>query len=449
MNNNCRIFSITLLLLLNIASISAQDKDTLEHITVYRHEISLLGGGGLSSLQYSPTAGKTETNLGGQFGVGYNFFFSPNWSINTGLEMSLYTGKFTAATLDESYPISKPAGAPKNSSFYFQSAYQNYEETQTASYLNIPLMIQYQTLGKHKFYASAGVKIGIPLSASYESTAESLTTRGYSDYTEQYYENMPPHGFDTYQGVSSSGDLDMNLAFLGAMETGMKWQLSNQISLYTGLYVDYGFNNIKSTDTNTNMVVYDEKNPTKKSYNSLFQSEFVDKVSPMGVGIKLKLSLGAGKKIFDQIKYPKVDTVNIVDKAEIDRLAIEKMRNAQTAQSTEANQKAREMIDRLQTEQDAIYKSNLVKITAPIYGSDFDSEQKSQLDEKIVILRQYPNMNITINVSACEEDTLREPQERAEKIKKYLVANDISSNRIKTKTNETPNCRTELRVDGK
>lgn len=261
-----------------------------------QHELTVYGGGGVSSLQYKSQGNHNLWNIAPQAGVGYSYNFSPVWSIGTGVEFTMYKGETTIENIQASTPIATPAGFPKWSNFFVQYAYKNYTETQEARYINIPLMLQC-TVGK--FYIAGAVKFGFPLSAHYTVSAHSLSVTGYSDYTAQMYEDMPAHGFTTYSNFSSSESLHFNIAYIGALEAGMKWNLTDKLRLYTGAYFDYGFNNIleKGDYTVPTLYEYNESNPTDVTVHSILQSQnenadMVNKIRMLSFGLKLKLGFG-------------------------------------------------------------------------------------------------------------------------------------------------------------
>jgi hypothetical protein len=185
--------------------------------------------------------------------------------------------------------------------FILRADYAGYKEKQRALLFQIPVMLQFQApLDKQFFYARAGVKLGFPVSATYNQSSVSIITAGYSDYSGLLYERMPNHGFDTYKSTKSSSDLDLGMACMFSLESGIKWKLSEKNTLYTGIYFDYGLNNRK--ESKQELLAYDATSPTVYQYNSFLHSHsenkpLVDKVAPLAIGIQLKLTFGKGKKL--------------------------------------------------------------------------------------------------------------------------------------------------------
>lgn len=268
------------------------------------HEFFVSAGGGLSTLLYDLSEGDTKLGFGGTAGLGYTFFFSPNWGLGTGTELSIYSAKGTYNDFLNSYKATDIAGT----SYEQRYRLSNFEEKQQALFVNIPLMLQYQTNGKNKFYIAAGGRVGIPVSVKYKTNESSIISTGY--FTEQNVEYSTQEflGFGILQGAKSDDKTDLKLSFMVSIETGVKWHLGAKISLYTGIYCDYGLNDIADPDNAT----FIAREGVEKTYatNSILSSQYgnynaktdvasstvmAEKIRPMAVGLKLRLLFGVGK----------------------------------------------------------------------------------------------------------------------------------------------------------
>ncbi len=149
-----------------------------------RHEFSLYGGGGWSTLLYDLSPIEQGKGLGGLGGLGYTVFFSDYCGLGLGAELALYKSKLRLG---------------------------EYKEYQHFTAFQAPLMLQFQGGDWHKFYFSAGGKAGIPLSL--------------------------------YKRFDSSESELKTLLFLASTEMGIKWKLKKHVYLYTGAYLDYGLTN--------------------------------------------------------------------------------------------------------------------------------------------------------------------------------------------------------------
>ncbi len=252
------------------------------------HEFSVNAGGGLSTIIYKAPSGKSTSGWGPEAGLGYHYFFSPKWGLGTGVNIAIYNSKVTMDSYSQRVALVSNAGNP----FDFAYSYTNYEESSSAMMITIPLMAQFQSPVSEKitFYAAAGGKFGLPISAKYDVSGTLNTSAYFSGSNVVYYGDLPSKGFGTYTVDENDKDWDLGSAIMLSLETGAKWRINEQMSIYTGIYMDYGLNDIKKSG---NLVDY---NPSAKEYpqgfNSSSLSSVSDKVSPLAIGLKLRLSFG-------------------------------------------------------------------------------------------------------------------------------------------------------------
>jgi len=284
-----KIFILNLLL---IYSINAQDL----------HEFSLHLGGGLSTLSYEPTLGDQSSGLDKQFGVGYVFFVSPRFGFATGLELAFYSAEYELNKLGIAYRTPDLYNPNKPDTFLFNSSLSSYTEEQSVAALQIPLMLQFQTdMG---FYAMAGVKYSIPISGSASGKGD-LKNLGCYDGDVGCLPVPRNRGFGDFPDEKTESRENFENSLFASAEMGMKWRFEDGISLYTGVYFDYGFSNIlkkKKMEDLTQMVEYNSAGGF--DFNGIFDSQddkqqaFVTKVMPLAIGVKVKLSLGQGVDYF-------------------------------------------------------------------------------------------------------------------------------------------------------
>lgn len=264
-----------------------------------RHEVTGWINGGFSSLQYSPKVGDHTGGIGGELGVGYTYSFNPKWGISTGLGVGLYNAKTringhfdTYAAIDDEEEYNK---------MNLLVDIDQFEEKQQAYLLNIPLMLQFQAAGNetNTFYAALGGKISIPIHSKYKSTGNYITKGKYA-FTETIFEDMPEHGYNTYDRLKENRSLKMNLNVQLAAEVGYKWLLNEDWFLYTGVYCDYGLNDIrKNKDNALHVLEYNRQNPIRYGINSIAESSYsngkengyyLKKMNTISLGLKVKVA---------------------------------------------------------------------------------------------------------------------------------------------------------------
>jgi len=257
-----------------------------------RHEFSVNTGGGVSGFQFRPTVGKDHWKGTTTFGLGYHYFFRPNWGIGTGINFAVYNGKISIKNYNQQQAAINTA---TGNAFLFLTSLSNYNETQQAMMITIPLMAQYQYLFGEKtaFYAALGFKTGIPVSAKSQSKG-AFTTKGYYPNLNVTYEDLPDYGFVTDQPFPDDNTcIGLKTAFMTSAECGVIWRLVKMTSLYAGIYVDYGLNNMldRKIVANRNLVVYQFYSPAQFAYNTAANS-YARKMKPIAAGVTLRFVFG-------------------------------------------------------------------------------------------------------------------------------------------------------------
>ncbi|MDR0873102.1 MAG: PorT family protein, partial [Prevotellaceae bacterium] len=276
------------------------------------NEISFWAAGGWSDLFYRPNFGHRENKLGGAFGLGYSHYFTENWGFLIGAEMAVYRSGYTANYLHDNYDT--PDLDPYEAwDINFSYRVDNYKEKQTLWNLNIPLQLLWQSnlRGNHRYYASAGFKLGIPISSRYESENATITGTGYVYHLEQWLNNETSTlGYGKFENQGDKGKLNLGLSYIGTLEGGIKWNIGAG-NLYTGLYFDYGFNDVVKGKHDDRFVEYNSyERGDYKQINSVLTSQYTDngelyrlggktdriveKVAPIAFGVKVRFSLGLG-----------------------------------------------------------------------------------------------------------------------------------------------------------
>ena len=441
MKRHISFFTIALFLFGGIVEIFAQ----------HDHEFSVYGGGGLSSLIYKTTIGDPKLGLGGHFGLGYQFFFTPNWGVGTGVEIACYNARFKMNNLDIRYMTTDGDG----DRFEFRSLVNSYKEKQRATMLQIPLMLQFQTNkpdSKRQFFVAAGGKAGFPMKGKFSNDA-SFKNAGYYEYENSLYDTQEFMGFGNFPNRKEKGGLDFKTAFLLSAEAGIKWKLNDKWSLYTGLYLDYGLNNIKEATTSLPFhVEYNRNDPPEFSTGSIFQSQyaqsggapqsFTEKITPIAAGIKLRLTFGKDCKKDDKpatqvtpaptpITDVKEEEPEIVDEEPI--VEEEPVIEEKPVVEKEPIVKEEPKIDK--NVPDAVKR----QIERPIdnyviSNTDVASYQSQRLDEKIALLQQYPNSRFYIYGHTCDLGTDAVNERiglgRATHAKAYMISKGIDESRI-------------------
>ncbi|MDR1681559.1 MAG: PorT family protein [Prevotellaceae bacterium] len=239
-----------------------------------KNELSVYAGGGISTLLYSSSALQSSQNVGGHAGLGYTLFFTPKWGIGTGAEIALLNAKASFATLSDAYN----ANDGTDNMIFHYTAYDYSEKIQIYS-LNIPLMIYFRSPVSQSmtFYAGLGAKASIPLQSTVEATMPRAATAGY--YPAYHADlHMPAfRGFGSFENLELDGAPAFLISYAASAEVGIKWKLTGNWSIYTGVYVDYGVTNMVDDKQDKPFIPYNETawntNPVSY-YHSVLVSQY-------------------------------------------------------------------------------------------------------------------------------------------------------------------------------
>ena len=415
-----------------------------------RNEFSINVGGGASSFQTQTTEGKDLWNWTGTAGLGYHFFFNPNWGIGTGANFAIYNGGICINNYSQLQATTNALHT--SNAFDFLVTSTNYKNVQQAMMVTIPLMVQYQTEGKAAFYAALGAKVGIPILAK-SKTEGNFTTKGYYPNPNVTYEDLPEYGFvNNMRFPENETNIKLRTFFMASAELGVKWRLSYTTSLYTGIYADYGLNDMmvkEPAPANSNLVVYQPETPAEFAYNTATNS-FAKQIAPLACGITLRLSYSlegkaaaaAAKKKEEAEAKKQADEVAAqqaaVERArqeELNRLQREAQRlaaeNARLEKEKQAAIAAQQAAEKRAATKESIQQP--VELYA-ISQTELTATQKQNLDEKVALLQEYPDMEMFIYGHTCDIGSYAINQkiglQRAENAKTYIISQGIDAARI-------------------
>jgi hypothetical protein len=259
-----------------------------------RHEIAIYGAAGLSAINYSLDKSGSRSDgsngISGILGIAYTWNINDHFGVVTGVEMSGYGGK-------ASYDIisGEQEYGTNDDKFKFSYSMKNYIEEQSATMLSIPVMAQYSAplSDPVTFYLAAGFKFGLPIKAEATIFPGTVSTLGHYYFENQtYYDDLPQYGFTTGNPNSITRDIALKVSVAMSIESGVRFSIMDNIRVYTGAYIDYSLNNIRSKAEDQLLISYNRLNPSLFTYKSVLNTTLADKLRIFGVGLKLKVSFG-------------------------------------------------------------------------------------------------------------------------------------------------------------
>lgn len=251
-----------------------------------KQEFSISVGGPFSFIKSS--GGSYVPGNGVSAGLRYSHYLNEGLSVGLGAEYQTYSSDSEFAALSGRYN----AVDAENDSFQFRYSASRLREQQKLSYINIPITVQFETPGRSKLYVAAGAKIGFAVNGSFETRMGNLTTSGY--YPQYNVELFSP----TFAGFASTNnlqtpkqDLKADVSYSATFETGLKQLIGDGKSIYIGVYLDYGLNNIYDKKEDKNLVQYNAELPVELKYNSVFDSGAARNMRLVSYGLKLRFAI--------------------------------------------------------------------------------------------------------------------------------------------------------------
>jgi hypothetical protein len=285
---------------------AARAQDTVFHSA---HELGVSAGTGLSTLLYKSVGidGAVKAGAGGVFSIDYAYSFRPDWAIVTGISFLYTQQQAESKSISQSVEQTYIFDAPTTTTLLLNSTLEKWTEKQSASFLQIPIMIRYQSTlkGKTQYYVALGGKLSFNVLNTYNAYADVLVTTGNFDEFKQVFTNVPNHNFTTTSGVQYKGKgtnfvPDFSIAF----EAGVKQTITSGTRLYAGLFCEYGLSNLNGgnkyeviTPENT-LISYEPDNSRMFSYAGLLQSNTMKgkHVNLFSAGLKLRFTFCLGKR---------------------------------------------------------------------------------------------------------------------------------------------------------
>jgi len=453
-----RIIFTMSLMLLAIISVQAQEKG---------HYLTVAGSLGMNQFRYEMDNGKMgDPRLGYGGALGYQYFFSRHWGVGTGIGIAYYTTK--ANNYNNSFSNNDlyefkgridndwTPGAPMN--YDLQLTLNGWAEKQYAYFLEVPLMLYYQTKWGEKkavgMYAGLGVKAQLPIIyGKYEvANSSELAVQGYYPKPKLVIdETAVNHGYGTAKGLGYKGDLDVKMSIAGALEAGFLVTLTRRVDLTVGGYLDVGFNNIKDGNKSEHayLIAPDAEKDAgfhtspvgeTMAYNGIINSHVTDDVKLLGVGAKVGLRIKLGKLKEKEVEEEEKEEMIVVQ---------EVIKEPEPVVQTQP----------IVSPGDDVSSSDIYILSEPIFFDlakhDLKWEAIQVLDRKIAIMKKYPNIKIVIAGNTCDlgGDKINVPlgQRRAEAARDYMIKNGVDGSRMETITQSSnypmlPNTKEENRT---
>lgn len=99
-------------------------------------------------------------------------------------------------------------------------------------------------------------------------------------------------GFASTDDVrASKQDLETEISYSATFETGLKQLIGKRNSIYVGVYLDYGLNDIYNKNKGKDLVEYHAEIPVTFQTNSVYDSGLVRDMRLVSYGLKLRFAM--------------------------------------------------------------------------------------------------------------------------------------------------------------
>ena len=261
-----------------------------------------LGVGGqvqLSTLDAVGVAVSSDLGQGGGAGilVDLGLQFNDHWSLHTGVGYSLFQSRMELGDIRGSEDTVDGEGE----NFTFNYDLDSYTERQEFGVVSIPLHLQYEGSGSTRFFVRGGASYNIITGATQQGSVGRLETNGFFPRFNGTLTAPAFAGFGTYENLEfGERDLDLDSSINLSLETGVKQMLQSGSSIYVGLFIEHGLNDVSGDDQGGSFLSYNAANPTAFINNGVFDSNVqgnrpaVDEARLFYAGVRLRYQWGSG-----------------------------------------------------------------------------------------------------------------------------------------------------------
>jgi OOP family OmpA-OmpF porin len=432
-------------------------------------ELGIELNGGLQGTQYTLQNGQTKPLPAASLGLSYIFWLSNRLGLHTGVMGGLYR---TQASLQDGAVFTSYQVDDAGSAFQYNVKTEGYKETQRFFAASIPLLLQYHTTGADKqWYIEAGGKVVVPFNSSVQISAQQLSLSGYYPDFNLNVSNLPQHGFGALKGWNGNATSVFKPAAALSAATGLIFRISPGTRLYTGLYLDYGLTDLKEKNGTMTLLTYSSTGINGTHANGVLAMPNASQVTLLSFGLQVRLSFGSVKaKPAAQSKTAQSQTVQpqtvpptttqpatvqpkTVQPAPVQPVPVQPapvqpapVQPKTIQQTTDQPKKVQSTTEQPTTKKEplqpaisSISDSEIVVMQRPVlFGiigeSSIPEFAKLQLDKVAKMMKQYPDIRISVVGHICNSGTETEDVKvgaaRANAVARYLRGKGIDRGRM-------------------
>jgi outer membrane protein OmpA-like peptidoglycan-associated protein len=246
----------------------------------------------MTKLKSDTYSSEVKSKFGYNFGTDLSYYFVNKGkfksSISLGLGLTKYNSEYNLNYADSAW-----AYDVDNQEVFIRENLDGYNENQGILYLDIPVKLgfEYAFSTRLDAYLNLGLTYGIAIQNEYDNSGILTRTGYYPDYNALIYDvDVPgsPYFYPTNKAMAGGGAFNAqnNLGFEAAV--GLKYKLNLKWSVFGGIKIMNGFQNIKDGDGMMTQI-----SASDYQLNSITNRN--DKISARAIGAEFGLALNLGK----------------------------------------------------------------------------------------------------------------------------------------------------------
>ena len=249
-------------------------------------------GGGLGSPLHSAVHGDAALGLGFGAGLHYAHFFGRHFGLGLGVNYNRLHGATTYDFTETTAGLTHTSNP--GVTYDLVTTYDGWRERQMLGFLSVPLELLWRwELGERSWLvAGLGAQLELPLHGRYTADEGTYATTGYFPAIGHTVENLPQHGFGSYNADTEADIEGLKPAVSLVADLGVRLPLGDRWGLYVGAYGTFGLTNMLDGASTDPLLVLDPADPSQALYNGTFASAEVDGVRLLRAGVKVAIDFG-------------------------------------------------------------------------------------------------------------------------------------------------------------
>lgn len=280
MNNYIKT-SCLALMLCSFAPLVSGQSDSVS----YKHAIEFSVIPSYSHLSYKSALDKSKGALGLGISLGYRYSLTENWGLSTGLTFQPYKGVYE----NNSFTVVSPSFTEPNGSSYTLTQTLDNKEKQKASYLLIPVKVDYRMplTEKISLRAALGAAYGIAMGEKFDMHSGTVTRTAYFPAHDLTVDDLPMHAIGRFKDyINMPSEDQFKSTVMGLAEVGADYALTDQWLVKAAIVGTMG-GNVKNSDYPT---------VQQYAYPGVTAINHTGDVKPKSVGLALGVVYRFGAK---------------------------------------------------------------------------------------------------------------------------------------------------------